>query len=52
MAANYLHGIETLEISRGARPIRIVKSAVIALLRWSTAPMLRVRPAPSVITNC
>ncbi len=37
MAANYLHGIETLEISRGARPIRIVKSAVIALV--GTAPM-------------
>lgn len=37
MAANYLHGIETLEISRGARPIRIVKSAVIALL--GTAPV-------------
>jgi hypothetical protein len=37
MAANYLHGIETTEITRGARSIRIVKSAVIALI--GTAPV-------------
>ncbi|MFJ4141420.1 phage tail sheath subtilisin-like domain-containing protein [Pseudomonas sp. NPDC089734] len=36
MAANYLHGIETIEISRGPRAIRGVKSAVIALV--GTAP--------------
>lgn len=36
MSANYLHGIETTEIERGPRPIRIVKSAVIALV--GTAP--------------
>lgn len=36
MAANYLHGIETLEIERGPRAIRVVKSAVIALI--GTAP--------------
>ena len=36
MAANYLHGIETLEVERGPRAIRVVKSAVIALI--GTAP--------------
>ncbi|MDD1016836.1 phage tail sheath subtilisin-like domain-containing protein [Pseudomonas rubra] len=36
MSANYLHGIETLEIERGPRAIRVVKSAVIALI--GTAP--------------
>ncbi|HHS7810304.1 phage tail sheath subtilisin-like domain-containing protein [Pseudomonas putida] len=36
MPANYLHGIETTEIERGPRPIRVVKSAVIALI--GTAP--------------
>jgi len=36
MAANFLHGIETIERDDGARPIRIVKSAVIALI--GTAP--------------
>ncbi|EKT4469997.1 phage tail sheath subtilisin-like domain-containing protein [Pseudomonas putida] len=36
MPANYLHGIETTEVERGARAIRVVKSAVIALI--GTAP--------------
>ncbi|WP_433886065.1 phage tail sheath subtilisin-like domain-containing protein [Pseudomonas vranovensis] len=36
MPANYLHGVETLEIERGPRAIRVVKSAVIALI--GTAP--------------
>lgn len=36
MAANYLHGIETLEVERGPRAIRVVKSAVVALV--GTAP--------------
>jgi phage tail sheath protein FI len=36
MAANYLHGVETIEIERGPRPVRTVKSAVIALI--GTAP--------------
>lgn len=31
MAANYLHGVETIEINKGARPVQVVKSAVIAL---------------------
>lgn len=37
MAANYLHGFETLEVERGPRAIRVVKSAVIALV--GTAPI-------------
>lgn len=32
MAANFLHGVETIEIDRGARPIRAVKSAVVGLI--------------------
>ncbi|NHR08690.1 phage tail sheath family protein [Chromobacterium haemolyticum] len=37
MAANYLHGVETIEVERGARPVRTVKSAVIGLI--GTAPL-------------
>lgn len=37
MSANYLHGIETIEVERGPRAIRVVKSAVIALI--GAAPM-------------
>lgn len=36
MTANYLHGIETTEIERGPRAIKVVKSGVIALV--GTAP--------------
>lgn len=32
MAANYLHGIETIELKDGARSISVVKSAVIGLV--------------------
>lgn len=37
MAASYLHGIETTEVERGPRAIRVVKSAVIAVV--GTAPI-------------
>ncbi|MNO52390.1 Phage tail sheath protein [compost metagenome] len=37
MSANYLHGIETIEVERGPRPISVVKSATIALV--GTAPI-------------
>lgn len=37
MAANYLHGVETIEILKGPRPIRQVKTAVVGLI--GTAPM-------------
>ncbi len=36
MSANYLHGVETIEVERGPRPVRTVKSAVIGLI--GTAP--------------
>lgn len=36
MAANYLHGVETIEKETGARPVKVVKSAVIGLI--GTAP--------------
>lgn len=37
MSANYLHGVETIEVERGPRPVRTVKSAVIGLI--GTAPI-------------
>ncbi|HSA05725.1 MAG TPA: phage tail sheath subtilisin-like domain-containing protein [Candidatus Gastranaerophilales bacterium] len=37
MPANFLHGVETIEIKKGARPIRTVKTAVIGLV--GTAPV-------------
>lgn len=37
MPANFLHGVETIEIDKGARPIRTVKTAVIGLV--GTAPI-------------
>lgn len=40
MAANYLHGVETVEINKGARPVRVVKSAVVLLVGTaSTGPI-------------
>lgn len=35
MAANYLHGVETIEIETGPRPVKAVKSAVIGLIGTS-----------------
>lgn len=32
MAANYLHGVETVEVENGPRPVKTVKSAVIGLV--------------------
>jgi phage tail sheath protein FI len=32
MAANFLHGVETIEINKGAVPVTVVKSAVIGLV--------------------
>lgn len=32
MPASFLHGVETIEIQKGARPIQVVKSAVIAIV--------------------
>lgn len=36
MPANYLHGVETIEIDKGPRPVRGVKTAVVGLV--GTAP--------------
>ena len=35
--ANYLHGVETIEVSQGARTVSVVKSAVTVLV--GTAPL-------------
>ena len=32
MAANFLHGVETIEINDGPRPVRLVKSSVVGLI--------------------
>ena len=40
MPANFLHGVETIEIEKGPRPIRVVKTAVIGLV--GTAPIWAV----------
>lgn len=40
MAANFLHGVETIEIDKGPRPIRGVKTAVVGLI--GTAPIFAV----------
>jgi len=32
MPASYLHGVETVEIQKGARPVQVVKSAVIGIV--------------------
>ncbi|MCT8342370.1 phage tail sheath subtilisin-like domain-containing protein [Photorhabdus kleinii] len=37
MATNYLHGVETIEVEQGSRPVKTVKSAVIGLI--GTAPI-------------
>lgn len=37
MPANYLHGVETIVLDKGPRPIRVVKSSVIAIV--GTAPI-------------
>jgi phage tail sheath protein FI len=49
MAANYLHGVETIEVERGPRPVSTVKSAVIGLI--GTAPMGAVNVATLVLSE-
>ncbi|MDR0996757.1 MAG: phage tail sheath subtilisin-like domain-containing protein [Zoogloeaceae bacterium] len=48
MAANFLHGIETIEILTGPRPIRQVKTAVVGLI--GTAPTGAVN-APTLVLS-
>ena len=49
MAANYLHGVETIEVERGPRPVRTVKSAVIGLI--GTAPIGAVNVATLTLSE-
>lgn len=37
MAANFLHGVETIEIEKGPRAVRLVKSSVVALIGTAKA---------------
>lgn len=55
MAAAFLHGVETIELVKGSRPIRVVKSAVIALigiapLNPSTGPAAGLQ-GPFLVTS-
>jgi uncharacterized protein len=47
MAANFLHGAETIEVKDGPRTIRLVKSSVIGIV--GTAPIFAVAPADRTI---
>ncbi|MBK5145938.1 phage tail sheath subtilisin-like domain-containing protein [Budviciaceae bacterium BWR-B9] len=48
MAANFLHGAETLEVEYGPRAIRVVKSAVIGLIGTApTGPINELTLCPS-----
>jgi len=48
MPANFLHGVETTEVTSGPIPVTVVKSAVIGLV--GTAPIWSVTGAPAVNT--
>ncbi|PIQ25418.1 phage tail protein [bacterium (Candidatus Blackallbacteria) CG13_big_fil_rev_8_21_14_2_50_49_14] len=48
MAVNYLHGVETIEVDKGPRPIRTVKTAVVGLI--GSAPMGAVN-TPTVVLS-
>jgi phage tail sheath protein FI len=49
MAPNFLHGVETIEIDRGPRPIRQVKTAVVGLI--CTAPIFSVAAADAKVNE-
>ena len=49
MPASYLHGVETIEIENGARPVTQVKSAVIGLI--GTAPMGDINTPVQVLSE-
>lgn len=49
MSANFLHGVETIELAIGPRPIQGVKTAVIGLV--GTAPMLDVAAADRTLNT-
>lgn len=49
MPANFLHGVETIEVEKGPRPIRGVKTAVIGLV--GTAPIYEAAEADRKINE-
>lgn len=49
MPAAYLHGVETLELTRGARPIRTVRTAVVGLV--GTAPIWQAAAADQTVNK-
>lgn len=49
MPSSWLHGVETIEIDVGPRPIRQVKTAVVGLV--GTAPMFDVDPADRTLNT-
>jgi len=55
MPANFLHGVETIEIEKGPRPIRVVKTAVVGLVGtapiWSVDEENRRINKPTLILN-
>jgi phage tail sheath protein FI len=51
MPANFLHGVETIEITKGARPIKTVKTAVIGLVGTAPVTTIETINKPVLITN-
>ena len=49
MPANFLHGVETIEVLKGPRPIRQVKTAVVGLI--GTAPTGAVNKPTIVLSE-
>lgn len=49
MSANFLHGVETITLDTGAKPIRVVKSAVIGIV--GTAPLYEVAVADQTVNK-
>jgi phage tail sheath protein FI len=49
MAANFLHGVETIEIKTGPRPVKMVKSAVIGLV--GAAPIHLVEAGQATVNE-
>lgn len=49
MPANFLHGVETIIVDKGARPIQTVKSAVVGLV--GTAPIYELDAANQTINK-
>ncbi len=49
MPANFLHGVETINIEQGGKPIRVVKSAVIGIV--GTAPIFQADVADRTVNK-